>query len=84
MPVQKVVEDDEGNFLQVVDRIGQVHKRLSTCYTDMIQAVDPVTQQELNISVAGLGSLVTVAAAKFLAEQYNGTIDENALVWIGE
>lgn len=83
--VQGITEDEQGNITQVVPRMGQIHRRMSDVQTQMFMGYDPVTQQPLNVSMAGIASLITVAAAAFLAEDYDGTVDQaTALVYVEE
>lgn len=84
LPIQRLVTEDDGTIVQVIPRDSQVYRKLTDVATQFIQAPDPVTGQMNTVSVAGLGALVTVAAAIFMAEDYDGTIDEEALVWINE
>ena len=81
---QKVIENDQGEVIQVIDRTGQIYRNIPKIATQMFTAYDPVTGQELQVSMAGIGSLITSAAATFLAEDHNGTIDDQLTVWINE
>ena len=84
MPIQKIITDDEGEAIQVIDRVGQVYREIPKVAMDMVSAYDPVLGQTVDVSIAGLGELITDAAAKFMAEDFDGSIDDAKLVWVDE
>ena len=81
---QKVIENDQGEVIQVIDRTGLIYRNIPQIATQMFDAYDPVTGQTLKVSMAGIGSLITAAAATFLAEDHDGTVDDTLTVWIDE
>ena len=82
MVTQKVIENDEGKVIQVIDRYGQVYRNIPMIAGQMFTAYDPITNQPLQVSMLGVGALITAVAATFLAEDYSGTVDQNLTVWI--
>lgn len=69
--VQRLVHDDSGAIVQTINREKMINRVLSKVATDLYAYVDPVTQSYVNISGAGLGSAITVAARQWILEEYS-------------
>ena len=80
--VQQVEEDDEGNVLNLADRMDTLNKRLHAVGLESVTFQDPVTQQNHTISVYGLAQAITVAASHWIAEKHNAVVDEEGLIII--
>lgn len=66
--VQNVIVDADDNVLQIIPRQDQMHRRSSEILTDIVTLTDPVTQDELVVSGAGLQMAITAMVSKWLIE----------------
>lgn len=82
--VQLIVENENNEIIQVVDRHGTINKRLSQVVEELIFLATPVPA--LNIMAVGnLAEAIQMHCATWMAEEFNGTVDpETGLVWIDE
>lgn len=66
--IQGVVVDELDNVSQVIPRANEFYRKSSEILTDVVVIDDPVTQQQLNISGAGLQMAITAIVSKWLIE----------------
>lgn len=76
--LQRCVKDDETyQTVQVVDRIGYVHRAASQIALQMITFVDPVTQQTHTLSGAGAATLIREMVVSWIVQDRGGTINSH-------
>ena len=73
--VQEIIDDQNDNLpAQMIDRYAQMYRRLSKVQAQMVTFVDPLTQQEHTVSIAGIAVAMTVGVQEWLVEDHDGTI----------
>ena len=83
LTVQRIEMDDNFNTLNIIDRWGQVHKRISDVALDIQSYDDPVLGSTDNpISVFGLTDAITQMCMAWTANAYDGTINEAGLIMV--
>ena len=76
--LQEVMKDPETyDSGQMVDRVGFVYRRESDFIMDFISVTDPVTQQPITASGAGIALLVKHIILKWIHEDKGGTVNEH-------
>ena len=86
MMVQRKIYDDDGNVSQIINRERQLNRRIDKVAFEMVTFTDPITQQSVTISIAGLGGALEATVAKWMAEDYADEVahvDEAGKVWVG-
>jgi hypothetical protein len=74
--LQKCIKDDDNKTVQVVDRVGYVHRPLSEIILQMVTFTDPVTQQTHTISGAGASILIRDMVMAWIVQDRGGVINE--------
>lgn len=83
--VQRLVDCDPDNKLtgysQLINREKLVYRRLSDTAAETVTLTDPITQQSVTVSGAGMAILIQLFVNNWLAEDYNSVVDEHGDVW---
>jgi len=58
----------------VIDRVSQSHRQLSDVATELITINDPVTGQDVTISVAGMAAAVKAGVYAWMIEDHGGEL----------
>lgn len=66
--IQKTELDEDDNIKSISGREDKLYRRIDRVATEMIVATDPVTGQQITVSVAGLGALITTTMVKWMLE----------------
>jgi hypothetical protein len=74
--LQRCIKDDDNNTIQVVDRVGYVHRASSDIIMQMTTFTDPVTQQTHTISGAGASVLIRDLVMSWIVQDRGGTVNE--------
>lgn len=72
--VQKVVRDEKGKDIQVVDRVHQVHKKLTEVFDQSVDVFDPVLGKNVVITVAGVDRFIRSETLGWMREKFGGEI----------
>lgn len=75
--LQKVIKDDEYKTIQLVDRTDYLHRKFSEFALQMLPFTDPVTQQQITLSGAGLAVAISTFVKTWMLAGIHGTV-ENA------
>ena len=73
--LQQLEIDDVGNVVSTSVRERKLYRRVGDVATETVTVTDPVTQQQVTVSVAGIGGLVKAAMIKWMIEDNNATYD---------
>lgn len=69
---QTVIKDGAFTSVQSIDRTGYTNRTVSQFATNMITVIDPITQQPVTVSGAGIAALVKRMVGNWLIEDCNG------------
>ena len=72
---QVLERDADGNVLAVHDDQERMVRRLDRVAVQTVTVIDPVTQQPITASVAGMAGLIRAAQFKWMAEDFGATYD---------
>ena len=73
--IQSFEVTPEGAMGSLVDDAERLNRRLDKVALETITVIDPVTQQEVTISVAGLAEAIKWTAYRWLEEEYGVEYD---------
>lgn len=71
--VQSVELDANGNILCISPRVKQLHRRIDLVATEMVSVTDPVTKVTTTLSVAGIGTAITMIIIKWMLQDNPGS-----------
>lgn len=74
--LQRVVKDALYNTLQVVDGVGFVHREFSEFALQTIAITDPVTQQQVTVSGAGIALLIRDLVCQWMIADRGGSLNQ--------
>lgn len=66
--IQKVQLDADDKVTSIVSKDGKMYRRVDKVIFEQIKFTDPVTQQEITMSVAGLGVAIKSAMVAWMLE----------------
>lgn len=72
--LQKVIKTEQGVVIQTIDDVERITKPLPAFAMQMINITDPVTQQNITISGAGVAQAITQAILEWMHEKFEGAI----------
>jgi len=76
--IQNLELNSDGSVASEKMRDGKVYRKVSDVALEMITVTDPVTQQQLTMSVAGMGTAIKTLMIKWILEDNaNTTYDAN-------
>lgn len=76
--IQHLEIDDEGTILVVKMRDGKLYRRVDQVALQTINIKDPVTQQDINMSVAGIGVAIKRLMVNWMIEDNPSAIYDPA------
>lgn len=72
--IQQVIKDDEGNIKNIIPRYDYISFPLQDIGVDFYSAMDPLTQQNIEVSGYGTASLIGAIVIKEMLKKYEGTV----------
>lgn len=82
--VQTVIKDAAYNTTQVIDRTHRTGRFVEQFATEVVEIVDPVTGGRIQASGLGVTLLIKAFVGQWLADDFNGVINELGDVIIEE
>lgn len=73
--IQHLELEDDGTLLSESPRMGRLVRRVDQVALETVNITDPVTGENFNISVAGLGLTVESIMARWLLEDHDAHYD---------
>ena len=67
--------DDNGNVISERIRDEKIYRKAENVATELVTVVDPVTQQQVTVSVAGLAGLIKATMINWMQEDFPSIYD---------
>lgn len=79
--VQKIDIDDDGKIIHEYPRSEYIHRLASKIALNQVDITDPVNQNDITISIAGVHLAIEQYICNWLIEEHPEFVKEGDLVW---